>query len=116
MIRKWLTAINFGVGIAILACFLLGLLFLFVRPSSISISDIPPPKSMLPKRAFTQPKEAYESIGPPFLSLQFSPMSMQLPDLKRYLIYYGRNGRPDAVMENALLHFAFTGNKTVSSV
>lgn len=116
MIRKWLAKINYGLGIAIALCLLLAFLFLLMRPSEIATSDKPPPKSTLPKSAFLQSKEAYAEIGPPFLNLQFAPMSMQLPDLKRYLLYYGRNGRPDAVQENALLHFSFTGNKSVSSV
>lgn len=116
MIKKWLTGINLGLAIAILVFVLLGLLFLFLRPSEIPVSDKPPPKSTLPKRAFVQPKEAYEAVGNGFLSLQFAPMSMQLPDLKKYLLYYGKNGRPDATEENTLLHFSFTGNKAISSV
>jgi hypothetical protein len=116
MIRKWLTRIIYGVSIAIILCLVMVFISLLMRPSDIPVSDKPPPKSTLPKRAFAQAKEAYEEVGPPFISLQFSPMSMQLPDLKRYLIYYGRNGRPDATQEHALLHFSFTGNKIVSSV
>ncbi len=116
MIKKWQAGINIGIGVSLVLSVLLGILFLFLRPSDITVSDQPPPKSTLPKRAFMQSKEAYEAIGPPFLTLQFSPMSMQLPDLKKYLLYYGKNGRPDATEENALLHFSFAGNKVVSSV
>ena len=99
MIRKWLTGINYGMGIAIVLFLLIGFLFLAQCRTEIPVSDKPPPKSTLPKRAFALPKEAYNAIGPPFLDLQFSPMSMQLPDLKRYLLYYGKNGRPDATAE-----------------
>lgn len=116
MIRKWLTGGLYGVAGAIAFCLLLALFFIIKRPSEIQVSDKPPPKSILPKRAFQQNQEAYDAIGDPFLNLQFSPMSMQLPDLKRYLIYYGKNGRPDATAEHTLMHFSFTGNKNVSSV
>jgi len=116
MIKQWLVWINYvvaGIGIFLV---LMGAFFLLIRPSSIPVSDAPPPKTALPKRAFALPKENYAAIDEPLLSLQFAPMSMQLPELKRYLIYYGKNGRPDAVAEKPLLHFAFTGNKTISSV
>lgn len=116
MIKQWLTWLNyFVVGVAILFV-IFGGAFLMFRPSIISVSNAPPPKTALPKGAFSFPKEIYNAIGEPLLFLQFSPMSMQLPDLKRYLIYYGKNGRPDAMVERPLLHFAFTGNKTMSSV
>jgi hypothetical protein len=116
MIKQWLEWLNYLVaGIAVLFL-VLGLFFLFIRPSTIFVSNTPPPKTALPKRAFAMSKESYDAIGEPVFSLQFAPMSMQLPELKKYLIYYGKNGRPDAVAEKPLLHFAFTGNKTISSV
>lgn len=116
MIKQWLEWLNYLVaGIAALFV-LFAVWFLLMRPSEIYVSDAPPPKTALPKRAFAFPKESYDAIGEPVLSLQFAPMSMQLPDLKRYLIYYGKNGRPDAAAEKPLLHFAFTGNKSISSV
>ena len=115
MIKQWLNWINYLVA-CLAVIFFMGVLYLFMRPSEIAVSDAPPPKTALPKRAFAMPKEAYVAIGEPLLSLQFAPMSMQLPDLKKYLLYYGKNGRPDAVAEKPLLHFAFTGNKNISSV
>jgi hypothetical protein len=116
MIKQWLGWVNYAIaGIAICLA-LIGCLYLLSRPSEIMISDIPPPKTALPKTAFAQSKEACNAIGEPLLSLQFSPMSMQLPDLKKHLVYYGKNGRPDAIAEKTLLHFSFTGNKSISSV
>ena len=116
MVKKWLTWINLLVAGLIAFFILLGLTYLFIRPSDITTSDLPPPKTALPKRAFAQTQEAYDAIGEPMLSLQYAPMSQQLPDLKRFLIYYGKNGRPDATAEKTLMHFSFTGNKVISSV
>ena len=116
MLKKWLDGLNLivsGLGILFI---LLGILFLLLRPSELPVSETLPPVAKLPKGGFSQTKEAYELIGEPFLSLQFSPMSMRLPDLKRYLLYYGKNGRPDAVADKTLLHFAFAGNKSVTPV
>lgn len=116
MIKKWLTWINFCIGGIAAIFLLLACWYLFSRPAEIFVSNKLPPKTTLPKRAFVQKQEAYDAIGEPTLNLQFAPMSQQLPDLKRYLIYYGKNGRPDAVAERPLMHFAFTGNKSISSV
>lgn len=116
MLKKWQIYIDLGLGVASLLTVVVGALFLWMRPAHIPVSNKPPPKSILPKGAFKLPQENYDAIGMPFLSLQFAPMSMQLPDLKKYLVYYGKNGRPDAVEENTLLHFSFTGNKAISSV
>jgi hypothetical protein len=61
------------------------------------------------------PKEEYDNIGPPFLSLQFSPMSLQLPNLQGLVVYYGTNGRPDADTTHPLLHFSITGTHDIAS-
>jgi hypothetical protein len=116
MIKQWLVWTNYLIVGLSVVLIVMGLFFLFLRPSNIFVSDAPPPKTALPKRAFALPKESYDAVGEPLLTLQFAPMSLQLPDLKRYLIYYGKNGRPDALAEKPLLHFAFTGNKVISSV
>ncbi len=116
MVKNWLTWINYIVAALALVLFIAGLMVLFFRKAEVPVYNQPPPKTALPKRAFALPKEAYDDIGDPFLTLKFAPMSQQLPDLKKYLIYYGKNGRPDAAAEKPLLHFAFTGNKSISSV
>lgn len=116
MIKQWLGWLNYAMA-GLAACFLLlGAYFLLSRPPEIFVSNAAAPKTALPKSGFAQAPEAYNAIGEPILSLKFAPMSMHLPDLKRHLVYYGKNGRPDALAEKPLLHFAFTGNKAISSV
>jgi hypothetical protein len=115
MIKKWLTWINYALGSLTLLLIASGGLFLLYRPAEIPVYNDPPPKTALPKKAIPFSPESYKAIGEPLLSLHYSPMSQQLPDLKRYLIYYGKNGRPDAIAEKPLMHFAFSGNKTISS-
>lgn len=78
-------------------------------------SDPLPPPS-LPCCAFSPPSGDYEVIGAPLLHLKRAPLSVRLPDLKRHLIYFGRNGRPDADPVKSQLHFAFNGNKGVAAV
>lgn len=108
---KW---VNISVSCIGLIFLLIGLFCLLMRPETIPISDKMAPKTALPARSFALPQEAYETIGEPLLHLQSTPLTQHLPDLKKHLIYYGKNGRPDAQQERPLLHFAFTGNKSVA--
>jgi hypothetical protein len=108
--------INLGLAGVILLLIVLAFFFKVMRPSSIDVIEKASEKPILPKGAFTLPLENYEAIGPKFLSLKFSPMALQVPDLKRYLIYYGKNDRPDADLANLKLNFGFNGVKgTVSA-
>lgn len=116
MEKKWLTYANGTICVAIVLLLLFAVGYLISRPSEIPLNTLTAVKRTLPKNAFTQPTEAYDSLGDSIFGLKYSPMTMQLPDLRKYLIYYGRNDRPDAKDERPLLHFAFTGNKTVTSV
>lgn len=75
-----------------------------------------PKKSKLPKNSFELSKDAYTYIGSPFIALKHSPATLQIPDLKPHLTYYGTNGRPDASQENALLYFTISGSKQPVSI
>lgn len=107
--------INLGLTGVILLLIALAFLFKVMRPSTIEVVEKVSEKPKLPKGAFSLPVEQYEFIGPPFLSLKFSPMALQVPDLKRYLIYYGKNDRPDADPANLKLNFGFTGVRGTAS-
>jgi len=115
MIKNWINWIN--ISLSVLAVFFLLLSFgiHLLRPSEIPILALPPEKTSLPKGAFELDKDKYDRIGPPLLTLRFSPIALQLPDLRNYLIYYGRNERPDASPEQSMLHFSFLGSKEIAS-
>lgn len=115
MEKKWLIYINAAIGLVITILLITAMSYLFFRPKEIPINTISEIKRTLPKGAFAQPKESYSAIGNSIFSLKYSPMSMQLPDLRKYLIYYGKNDRPDAKEARPVLHFAFTGNKTITA-
>src|SRR5207253_1374764 len=116
MNKKLLAYINLAVG-ALALSFIFSALFLAItRPSSIPVLDEAALKGSLPKNAFSYPKEAYTAIGEPFLNLKYSPMTSQLPDLKKNLVFYGKNGRPDAMLTKPQLHFSFNNNKTITAV
>lgn len=116
MISQWLSWLNCLI-IGLIACLLVAIGVLWMRQTEEIISSNPIGKSSsLPKRAFMMPQEAYKKIGEPLLMLQNAPPTIQLPDLKQLLVYYGKNGRPDAQSNRTLLHFSFTGSKNVISM
>lgn len=116
MIKNWISWVNRAL-LGLTALFLLlTLWYQFSQPSTIPVPKHFHEKMSLPKGAFSKEKEQYDAIGDPFLQLKFSPMSLQLPDLRSYLVYYGRNERPDANEGESMLHFAFTGEKETASV
>lgn len=95
---------------------LAALFFLIFCGSDLSDRIISTQKRVLPKNTFSQKIEAYTAIKDPVFNLQFAPPKMRLPDLKSLLVYYGKNGRPDANDESIKLHFTFNGQKSVQSV
>ncbi|MEX1013127.1 MAG: hypothetical protein WD595_04910 [Waddliaceae bacterium] len=70
----------------------------------------------LPKTAFEKNKAEYDKIAPPFLSLDFMPLSLRIPDLRRKILYFGTNERPDSDPQNSLLHFSLIGTNAVTSI
>lgn len=117
MINQWITWLNaLLVGLALL----LGgaaMIFWLSRPAEINTPSPTAKKGGLPKSAFELPQERYNQLGQGILNLQHAAPSVQLPDLRQQLIYYGKNGRPDAHTNYTLLHFSLNGgnNKAVVS-
>lgn len=116
MTKNWLVTLNQIIVALSVACLLAAAILTFTRPQEIPVINQIAIKSTLPKGSFTQPKDAYEAIGSPFLALKYSPAAIQLPDLRKVLTFYGVNGRPDAQLSKPLLHFAFNGNKNLFSI
>lgn len=116
MTGKWLTNLNLGIA-ALIGVLLVGAFGLFLtRPATVHPESIAKAEALAPKNSFRFKDDAYQAIGNSALSLSFSPLSAQLPDLRRHLIFYGKNGRPDATDTAQALYFAFNGNKALSSL
>ena len=116
MISQWLSWVNCSIAGAALFLCLLGGFFWLKRPAEITCTNPISKECGLPKSAFELPDQAYQQAGELILALQQEPLAMQLPDLRQQLIYYGKNGRPDAQSQHTLLHFSFNGSKNVASV
>lgn len=117
MLKKWITWANGAIAIAAGLLLLSACVFLLMSRSRFPVSELPPKKAAIQKSAFARPEDDYKAIeNAPSLQLAFSPLSVQLPDLRRQLIYYGKNGRPDAKEGRPALFFSFTGNKMPNSL
>jgi hypothetical protein len=114
--NKWLPWLNSAL-LSSIGIFILGTAFIALKNSDEIIYSDPEVKvSNLPKGAFALSKDSYIAIGEPVLSLQSEPPSIQVPDLRQQLIYYGKNGRPDAQANKEVLHFSFNGSKQIAAI
>lgn len=96
--------------------FLSSVIFYFLQSGSLHQGHVAQVKRQLPKSPFTFPEEAYAKMGSPHLHLKFVPPRLHLPDLRNTLVYYGENGRPDALLGNPKMHFGMQGGKAIVAV
>ncbi|MBS0622645.1 MAG: hypothetical protein JSR80_06780 [Verrucomicrobia bacterium] len=66
----------------------------------------------LPPNRFALEASAYQGLGTAF-ALKHTPPSIRLPDLRRHLIFYGLNQRPDADAKRALIHLGLEGQQVI---
>lgn len=117
MISRWLFWLNCGLLGLALVLGLAGAAYWLKQPAEIVCGNVRSKECGLPKGAFELTEQAYQQTGESLLALEESPPTMQLPDLRAQLVYYGKNGRPDAQSERTLLHFSLSGNnKAVASI
>lgn len=115
MAKKWLNWINLSIAILVGLCLLIAGVIAWTRPNTIE--PRPPVKETLklPKPGFHQPN-ATPQLNEGLLKLKNAVPSVQLPNLRNTLTYYGRNSRPDADPQFPLMHLNLTGNKDPASI
>jgi len=112
VIRNWISLANKTIA-SIVVLLIIGAATLYIlRSDEITTSDAILNKRPLPAPAFAFKPACYEEIGKAGCHLKFAPMTLQLPDLRNHLVYYGKNGRPDAQSDRVVLHFGFSNNNT----
>lgn len=116
MLKSWLAWTNISLGILAAIIGLAAIGITLVRENEITHFEGPLIPRILPKTDFKLEKESYDNLGEGALELESAPLTMQLPDLRKNIIYYGKNGRPDAQLQTTMLHVAFIGNKTPTSI
>ncbi len=90
---------------------LTALIFLLPAQEEDLVIAMPRPmQKELPKSPFGETEEYFEEIGEGILSLVWVPPQMQLPDLRKELIYNGKNCRPDALLGRASFHLSLRGS------
>lgn len=116
MIKQWLSWIAWGIGGVAALLVVAALLFILMRPEEVVLANPAASKRKIPTGAFTMPQQSYDAIGKAICDLKFSPLTMQVPDLRHHLVYYGKNGRPDSQTDHPVLHFGFSGNPNIASL
>lgn len=108
--------VNFGLIGSIIGLVIAALTFTIQNPKTISLFEPEGNLEGIPKNSFAALGTHIDALGKGILTLDVSPPTMQLPDLRQTLTYYGRNGRPDAPKEKASLHFSTSGSRSLGSV
>jgi hypothetical protein len=114
MIKEWLNWVNGAVAITILLLLFTALAVVVLNRAPIIPTTETSNKSRLPASSFELPQQSYDAIGEPALNLNTAPLTIQLPDLRKHLVYYGKNNRPDADPNSTVMHFGFTGSKSAT--
>lgn len=109
ILAKWVNKAALGLVAASAILFLLSFFTYMSVPSEpeMATCDVekPPLEHILPSYFLPLKDEDYETIGPPLFQTRFTPITLQLPDLRAILFYYGINSRPDAKNDAIALQF-----------
>jgi hypothetical protein len=94
----------------------LAAVYYFMRPQEIVQAPLQINERALPISSFQQSKEAYDYSQRAILSLLHTPPKLKIPDLKPFIVFQGKNARPDAEPSTQKMHFSFQGSKEAFSV
>lgn len=115
MLNSYFRILNTTIAAIVLLMLLVGA-WVWLSPVEDTETMTPSVGHVIPKNPFEQKSHSYEAIGDPFLSLQYTPPQMELPNLQPHLSYHGTNKRPDADAGVAWLHFSLKGDSQPASV
>ncbi|MGZ3633082.1 MAG: hypothetical protein ACXWM7_01975 [Parachlamydiaceae bacterium] len=111
MIKEWLNWLNGGIAI-VTVLLLLAAFFVAITTSTPSLPQpIPAYSTRNPSSGFELSQESYDAIGDVAFNLDSAPVTLQVPDLRKQLVYHGKNNRPDADPQHTAMNFAFVGSK-----
>ena len=114
--RQQLQIINYVLSGIAAFLLLVALWHFFAAPPKSQLEDLVVHSRGVPKNPFEATEEEYDAIGEPLLALTFSPPTLELPNLLLHLTYNGTNRRPDAEMEQTVLHFSLKGTPQPVSI
>lgn len=116
MAKKWLHWLNLALLSCLLFIVVAALAMVWLRPTPATPKPPAASSQQLPPHAFQMTSEAYKTLNYEFFHLNREPPTIQLPNLRTVLNYYGKNGRPDADAEKPLLHFGLASGREVFSI
>lgn len=107
--KEWLSWINCGVAVMALLLLLAAFVLTFSSNHYYEVAEEIAVKKREPVSSFEFPQSAYDAIGEPAVKLASTPIGLPLPDLRKTLNYFGKNGRPDADPKTTMMNFGFMG-------
>lgn len=116
MKKEWLEWISISIAISATLLLLAAIGMAFNRPAHVEIAQHIAANKPLPTLPFKQPQTSYEAIGQSVVEIKTHSRHLQLPDLRRALVYHGKNSRPDIEASKVIMQFAFAGSKTTTPV
>lgn len=115
MMIRWLNGLN----LALLAAIFCAVVFLLhtmwsplEEPLDFGLQSLSSSQSLGQKGG----EEKRIRLPSPFLHLERKAPEIQLPDLRRHLLYLGRNQRPDVEASQSVLHLGLRGKEETSSL
>jgi len=116
MKREWFEFVSLSIAASAALLFIGGIYNAMSSPEAMEISTTPKAAATVIDSSFKLPQDSYSIIGTSTMELKRGQRRLQLPDLRRVLVYYGKNNRPDADPSKVVMHFAFIGSKGPSAV
>lgn len=104
MLPRLITRIAYGIAVCAGLLLLAVLWQWLMAPGELEEAQVRRRSAELPRNAFEQPAEVYDQLGEHLLQIQMGPPELELPELSRYLLFSGVDGRPDAQQDNPALH------------
>lgn len=90
--------------------------YFWIRPFEITQTPLQLNLRPLPQSSFLQKDAAYSLSENSVISLQYTAPKLKIPDLRTYIVFQGKNARPDAEPSTQKLHFSLQGNKESFSI
>jgi hypothetical protein len=116
MLKNYIKIINKAVYTFSFFLIFLSFTFIYQKSHNNTPSDPLLINSTLPKNSFELAfREENDNLPELPFNIQFQPLKMQLPDLRKTLIYFGRNDRPDANPKESFMHFGIQGGHQKAS-
>lgn len=94
----------------------LAVAYYVIRPQEISQAPLQLNFRSLPTPSFLLQQDSYALAKGSLISLNYTAPKLKVPDLRSYVLFQGKNARPDADPSMQKMHFSLQGSKETFSL